>query len=246
MKIKVKIITMNDMIDDTEILKYDLWIEDALRNVIRRALSTAADFGLSGEHHFYITFRTDDDNVVIPTHLKAQHPEEMTIVLQHQFENLTVVNEHFSVILRFNGKPETMIIPFAAITSFADPSVNFGLQLKMTELDEDELGEIEDLEAYLSDALLEGDGEVDDMPPDQDNLTDISGQLPDKTPTRLVPKKRTPAKITKTKQQDTDQSNKKTKTSKADSKSKKPAGKKSRDEPKKTGEVIALDAFRKK
>jgi len=238
---KSKITVMNDIIDDDDVLKYDAWIEGALRSVIRQALNTAADYGLAGEHHFYITFRTDDVNVVIPTHLKAQHPEEMTIVLQHQFDSLTVEDDSFSVVLRFNGKPETMIIPFIAITSFADPSVNFGLQLKMTELDEDDLGEIEDLEAYLSDALIEGDSDSDDIVSNKDNVTNITDDAIKKTPTKLVPTKLIPAKKTK---------NKKTKNVKAEikpaKKSKKSSDKQSDDSSKKTGEVIALDAFRKK
>ncbi len=112
-------------------LRYDTWIEDALRGVIRRALAYAADNGLPGEHHFYITYRTDGEGVETPGYLKAEHPDEMTIVLQHQFENLVVNQDAFWVTLRFNGKPERLRVPFNAVLSFADPSVNFGLQLKM-------------------------------------------------------------------------------------------------------------------
>ena len=114
---------------DDEALRYDLWIEEALRQVIHRALELTAAEGLRGDHHFYITFRTGNPGVVVPPYLRAQHPDEMTIVLQHQFESLTVDSEMFSVVLRFNGKPEKLEIPLEAVTSFADPSVNFGLQL---------------------------------------------------------------------------------------------------------------------
>ncbi len=117
------------MIDDP--LRYDTWIEDALRSVIRQALDYAAEHGLPGEHHYYITYRTDIDGVEIPGYLKAEHPEEMTIVLQHQFEELIVNEDAVWVTLRFNGKPERLRIPFEAMVSFADPSVNFGLQLKL-------------------------------------------------------------------------------------------------------------------
>jgi len=113
-------------------LRYDTWIEDALRSVIRRTLDFAAENGLPGEHHFYITFRTDADGVEIPAYLKAENQEELTIVLQHQFEDLVVNEDAMWVTLRFNGSPERLRIPFDAVLSFADPSVNFGLQLKMS------------------------------------------------------------------------------------------------------------------
>lgn len=116
---------------ESDPLRYDAWIEDALRGVIRHALAYAADNGLPGEHHFYITYRTDAEGVETPGYLKAEHPDEVTIVLQHQFENLVVNQDAFWVTLRFNGKPERLRIPFDAVVSFADPSVNFGLQLKM-------------------------------------------------------------------------------------------------------------------
>jgi hypothetical protein len=117
---------------ESDPLRYDTWIEDALRSVIRRALGYVAENGLPGEHHFYITYRTDGEGVETPGYLKAEHPDEMTIVLQHQFEDLAVNQDAFWVTLRFNGKPERLRVPFNAVVSFADPSVNFGLQLKMT------------------------------------------------------------------------------------------------------------------
>jgi len=123
---------------DDEALRYDLWIEEALRQVIHRALELTAVEGLHGDHHFYITFRTGAPGVEVPPYLRAQHPDEMTIVLQHQFDDLTVEGEGFSVVLRFNGKPEKLEIPFEAVTSFADPSVNFGLQLKTVDMDDEE------------------------------------------------------------------------------------------------------------
>ena len=123
-------------------LRYDVWIEDALRTVIRNALAHAAREGLPGEHHFYITFRMEDPGVVVPPYLHAQHPEEMTIVIQHQFDNLHVDQDAFEITLFFKGKGERLRVPFRAITAFSDPSVNFGLQLKMITTDEDD----EDLE----------------------------------------------------------------------------------------------------
>ncbi|MBT6095668.1 MAG: hypothetical protein HOH04_12355 [Rhodospirillaceae bacterium] len=127
---------------DDEALRYDLWIEEALRQVIYRALELTAKEGLPGDHHFYITFRTGADGIEVPPYLRAQHPDEMTIVLQHQFDDLLIDAEGFSVSLRFNGKPEKLVIPFEAVTSFADPSVNFGLQLKTVDMDDAEFEEL--------------------------------------------------------------------------------------------------------
>jgi len=125
--------------DENSPLRYDLWIEDALRAVISRTLTYAETNGLPDEHHFYITFRTTDDGVDIPDFIHADHPEEMTIILQHQFEDLQVTDDAFGVTLRFNGRPAHLQIPLSAVISFADPSVNFGLQLKMTTIDDDEM-----------------------------------------------------------------------------------------------------------
>ena len=160
------------MIDeDSDILRYDLWIEDALRGVIRRSLTTIEEMGLPGDHHFYITFRTDHPDVDIADWLRAEYPEEMTIVLQHQFESLTVAEDGFAIKLRFGGRPEFLSVPFDAITSFADPSVSFGLQLKSVDLDEDddedeltpeELGI--DPTARLNDTGLDDPADGDDEP----------------------------------------------------------------------------------
>ena len=113
------------------LLRYDTWVEEALRHVIRRALSDVADHGLPGKHHFFITFLTSAEGVVLPDHLRAQHPKDMTIVLQHQFRNLRVEDHAFEVMLSFDGVNALVRVPFEAVTAFADPAVNFGLQLKM-------------------------------------------------------------------------------------------------------------------
>ncbi|HEV2097797.1 MAG TPA: ClpXP protease specificity-enhancing factor SspB [Stellaceae bacterium] len=109
-------------------LPYDKMVETALRGVARQALEVAARDGLPGDHHFYISFRTPAPGVVLPPELLAKFPEEMTIVLQHQFWSLEVGDEAFSVSLSFSGRVERLTIPFSAIVSFADPSVKFGLQ----------------------------------------------------------------------------------------------------------------------
>lgn len=124
-----------------DMIRYDVWIEDALRGVVRRALLHTAEYGLPGEHHFYITFETEEEGVQMPDYLRAQHSEEMTIVLQHQFEDLFIEEDRFGVTLYFKGKAEHLVVPFAAISGFADPSVNFGLQLKMVPAGEGEEGE---------------------------------------------------------------------------------------------------------
>lgn len=130
------------MSEDT--LRYDKMVEDALRGVVRDALAQTAEHGLFGEHHFYITFRTRFAGVAIANHILARHPDEMTIVLQHQFWGLEVDDEHFEVTLSFSGVSERLSIPFAAITGFADPSAKFGLQFQVEEdevYEEDELDE---------------------------------------------------------------------------------------------------------
>ena len=117
---------------------YDVWVQDALREVLRQALETLAASQEPGEHHFYINFQTMHSGVSVPGFLRAQYPEEVTIVLQHQFEDLYVEESGFEVTLSFSGQRHRLIVPFTAVTSFADPSVNFGLQLgqqTMTESD---------------------------------------------------------------------------------------------------------------
>ncbi|EME68471.1 hypothetical protein H261_18240 [Paramagnetospirillum caucaseum] len=121
-----------------EELRYDKMVEEALRGVVRDSLVFAAEHGLPGEHHFYVTFRPHHPDVEMADHLKARHPDEMTIVLQHQFWDLDVTEDGFAVTLSFSGKPERMVIPFSAVTGFADPSAKFGLQFQAIPGDDDE------------------------------------------------------------------------------------------------------------
>lgn len=117
------------MADD--MIGYEHLMQDALRSVVRAALNEAASpRGLPGKHHFYITFRTHAPGVTIPDHLRARYPDEMTIVLEHQFWDLEVYSDRFRVILKFSGQPHPITIPLAAITRFFDPSVKFGLQFE--------------------------------------------------------------------------------------------------------------------
>jgi hypothetical protein len=112
------------------LLPYDVWLEEAQRHVVIRALAHVGAHGMPGEHHFYLSFRTDREGVIIPPRLLAQYPHEITIVLQHQFWDLQVDEPAgwFSVGLSFGGIPTTLRVPFAALTAFADPHVQFGLR----------------------------------------------------------------------------------------------------------------------
>jgi uncharacterized protein len=111
-----------------DLIRYDLLAQEALRGVVRRVVADAAKNGLPGEHHFFITFDTAKPGIKMSPRLHAQHPEELTIVLQHQFWDLTATDEAFEVGLSFNGIPERLVVPFDAIKAFFDPSVKFGVQ----------------------------------------------------------------------------------------------------------------------
>lgn len=117
----------------TDHIRYDVLARDALRGVLRRVLSDAAAHGLPGEHHFFITFVSKAEGVKLSPRLLAQYPEEMTIILQHQFWDLVVTEDRFEVGLSFGGIPERLVVPFHAIKSFFDPSVQFGLQFEPSE-----------------------------------------------------------------------------------------------------------------
>ncbi|MGN6284066.1 MAG: SspB family protein [Afipia sp.] len=114
----------------TDQIRYDVLARDALRGVLRRVLTDAAEHGLPGEHHFYITFLSNAEGVRISPRLLSQYPQEMTIILQHQFWDLVVTDDRFEVGLSFGGIPERLVVPFSAIKSFFDPSVQFGLQFE--------------------------------------------------------------------------------------------------------------------
>jgi hypothetical protein len=117
----------------TDHIRYDLLAQDALRGLVRKVLTDAAKSGLPGEHHFSISFRTDAEGVRMSPRLREQFPQEMTIILQYQFWDLKVTDTAFEVGLSFGGVPEKLSVPFAAIKSFFDPSVQFGLQFETIE-----------------------------------------------------------------------------------------------------------------
>ena len=114
----------------TDLIRYDLLVQDALRSVVRKVLGDAARNGLPGEHHFNISFKTKAAGVAIPASMHQKYPEEMAIILQHQFWDLALLADGFEVSLSFAGKPERLKIPFDAITGFSDPSVPFGFKLE--------------------------------------------------------------------------------------------------------------------
>lgn len=143
---------------------YDVMVERALKSVVREAIQEVAGKGFLGDQHFYISFMTKYPGVMLSDVLHAQYSEQMTIVLQHQFYNLEVSEDHFEVTLSFNKKLERLSIPFDAIVSFADPSVGFGLQFQVEE------GEPAEEEGERPDDDPDG-------PPDGSDGGDASGQV---------------------------------------------------------------------
>ncbi|MBO6815986.1 MAG: hypothetical protein JJ891_14095 [Rhizobiaceae bacterium] len=130
-----------------DLIRYDILTQDALRNVIRKVLEEVATTGLPGEHHFFITFRTDHPGVRLSARMRERYPEEMTIVIQHSFWDLTVSENHFEIDLSFDDILERLRIPFASLRGFFDPHVKFGVQFDSEYLEAAnvEAGDIEEL-----------------------------------------------------------------------------------------------------
>lgn len=145
--------------DTIDTLRYDRWIEDALKSVVRKSLKHCQEHGLPGEHHFYITFATDHEDVIIPESLLSQYPQEITIVIENEYWDLEVTEEYFDVVLSFNDMKTPIHVPFQAVSGFADPSVKFGLQFKMEVLEDGE----------------DFDEDVDDDEPQPEEETDSKG-----------------------------------------------------------------------
>jgi uncharacterized protein len=118
-----------------DLIRYDLLVQDALKGVVRKVISDAARDGLPGDHHFYVSFRTDFPGVRLSPRLREKYPEDMTIVLQHQFWDLSITEQHLDVGLSFSGVPERLFIPLDAVTGFFDPSVQFGLKFEIDDKD---------------------------------------------------------------------------------------------------------------
>ncbi|MDQ0395234.1 SspB family protein [Labrys monachus] len=119
----------------TDHIRYDLLTQDALRGMVRRVLADVARVGLPGDHHFFISFKTQYPGVSIPVRLAEKFPEEITIVLQHQFWDLAVSDFGFEVGLSFGNAPERLVVPFDAVTAFFDPSVEFGVKFEVADID---------------------------------------------------------------------------------------------------------------
>ncbi len=114
-----------------DLIGYHALTQAAMKSVLRSALrKVSSRGGLPGEHHFYITFRTRHPGVQMADHLKDRYPDEMTIVIQHQYTDLEIYDDRFEIILRFQGVPQHLRVPFAAVSRFFDPAVNFGLQFE--------------------------------------------------------------------------------------------------------------------
>jgi len=125
---------------------YYQWVNQALISVLKNALKQMLKIGPVNNHHLYITIDTTYEDVEIPSFLRLKYPEEITLVLQHQFENLVIEEAEFQVSLSFEGKRSNLIIPFKAVLSFADPSINFGLQLKDKTLN-DQISTLDEVES---------------------------------------------------------------------------------------------------
>ena len=125
------------MINKNEI-DYANLIDEAMHDVVRKTLKQVEKHGLPGEHHFFITFKTEAEGVMIADELRKKYPEEMTIVIQYQFFDLEVDEKGFSIVLSFDHVKQNLTIPFSALTSFVDPSVRFGLQFNLGKDEEEE------------------------------------------------------------------------------------------------------------
>lgn len=131
-------------------IDYDAKVQEALRQVVRSVLIDTEQDGLKGEHHFYIAFKTQAEGVNIPAHLVSRFPDEMTIVVQHKFWGLQIHEDYFEIGLSFNQKPEHLVVPFAAIVGFVDPSVQFALQFHDESEHSEEDEELEDFQVVDS------------------------------------------------------------------------------------------------
>ena len=217
----------------TDLIRYDLQVQDALRGVVRKVLADAARDGLPGEHHFYITFRTHAPGVKLSNRLLEQYPDEMTVILQYQFWDLKVNENGFEVGLHFKNVPERLQVPFDAIAGFYDPSVQFGLKFEPQGEDADDLGDDDDDETIEVGPVAN--------PPRPTSLTEKpklrgAGSEPDIAPAKLATPARKPAADRKA--------------SNTEDAVEPGAGQESKDgskdDSKQESKVVSIDAFRKK
>jgi hypothetical protein len=224
----------------TDLIRYDLLVQDALKGVVRRVLANAIRDGIPGEHHFYLSFRTREKGVRISQALREKYPDEMTIVLQHQFWDLAVSDYAIEVGLSFSNVPEKLVIPFDAVSGFFDPSVQFGLKFEQSK-SEAPIGAARALPSASKD---EPHGKLPARSaPAEPAKTARKGA--EKTGRPSAESKPSDAKSSDTKPGDAKASNGKSSAGKSEGKLKlavDPGHDRSKDEPK----VISLDAFRKK
>ncbi len=200
-----------------DLIRYDLLVQDALKGVVRKVLGDAARDGLPGDHHFYVSFRTDFPGVRLSPRLREKYPEDMTIVLQHQFWDLTITEQHLEVGLSFSGVPERLFIPLDALTGFFDPSVQFGLKFEL-------------------------DKAAPAAPDEKPGKGVAAIELP-KKPT--VPVTRTAPKVPTKQAKPTGETDRAAKADKSPKPAKAAPGK-DKDDDGGSAEVVSLDAFRKK
>ena len=154
---------------DDKTINYEALTQNAMRNMVRNLLADVAATGLAGEHHFYITFKTRAANVQLADSLLASPPQEMTIVLQHQYKDLTADEEGFAVTLSFNQTPHKLYIPYAAMISFYDPSAEFGLRFNLdNEAEEDTAPD-----SAASPSMSVEETSADEIRPVGDNIVSI-------------------------------------------------------------------------
>jgi hypothetical protein len=203
-----------------DLIRYDLLVQDALKGVVRKVLGDAARDGLPGDHHFYISFRTDFPGVRLSSRLREKYPEDMTIVLQHQFWDLAVTEQSLEVGLSFSGVPERLFIPLDAVTGFFDPSVQFGLKFEL----QDDADEAASRDEKPAKGPAAGALEPQQKPP--------------------VPVARTAPKVPSKQAKPAGESDRAAKVEKGPKLAKTDARKDKTDDA--TAEVVSLDAFRKK
>jgi hypothetical protein len=165
------------------LIDYEALAQDALRGIVRTVLARVAKSGLPGQHHFFIAFNTSAPGVGISPRLKAKYPDEMTIVLQHRFWDLIVGDERFEVKLTFDAIPETLVVPFAAIRVFFDPSVPYGLQFEGS-----------DLAAHTGGVEIDSERALDAPPPFGAMHSPTPEPPPPSQPARAGKKSKTPRK----------------------------------------------------
>jgi len=226
--------TSESMID------YEALAQDAMRNVVRSVLMDAADKGLPGEHHFYISFDTLAPGVILSKRLREKYAEEMTIVLQHRFWDLIVSDTRFEVKLTFDGIPERLVVPFKSIRVFFDPSVRYGLQFETaTSANEDTAGEVDALDddEPFDDPFADRELSSRGRPPgavEQDH----AGAVP-----RISPvKQRLGALQSQSPGQSGDEPGRQDEAELSDASDEQPDG----EEAEEAAKVVSLDAFRKK